>query len=522
MTRLLLALAILSTVVPREASGQAITIDTVKKDIVQEGVMAARLNSPATPVRRPFSGTVDTSASYGSLVTLVVLQGVQKKQAYKTLVDLMAVRVDTQLGSPSQSSGSTSLATKGAVPAILGFAVEHGALTRDVNGTVVTFRASPAGLVKALQGEGLLDMYRDYEQSAGFRFASRFSLAASFDTSRGETPNSLLADEQQLSAWSVRVVAYDTRDPRGRKYYDFWTTLAHEQGAVLQDVRRRLVEAFGRWPGFTTWQSAFTSRVIAEVDGPWESSARGDAATQRAATTMTRILDEELPKLAALGTPPADVAPALDAYVSNLTQVVTFRNDVYAYALKGSIATFDWTTARDPNLPDLYTLTGVYEGSFGKQRLTDVTANAAVSFYASEVGGRSLKDFAFTAQLDKPLGSVAEIPFVLTASFKWQYLPEDVPVPASALVTSVTEDISAMPAPLPTATVMAGAAIAPKGHLVLGQAKLTIPLKGGAKIPLSVTLANRTELITEKKVIARANFGVTFDLDAFAAAVRAR
>ena len=288
MTRLLLALAILSTVVPRAASGQAITIDTVKKDIVQEGVMAARLNSPATPVRRPFSGTVDASASYGSLVTLVVLQGVQKKQAYKTLVDLMAVRVDTQLGSPSQSSGSTSLATKGAVPAILGFAVEHGALTRDVNGTVVTFRASPAGLVKALQGEGLLDMYRDYEQSAGFRFASRFSLAASFDTSRGETPNSLLANEQQLSAWSVRVVAYDTRDPRGRKYHDFWTTLAHEQGAALQDVRQRLVDAFGRWPGFTTWQAAFTSRVIAEVDGPWESSARGDAATQRAAATMIR------------------------------------------------------------------------------------------------------------------------------------------------------------------------------------------------------------------------------------------
>ena len=95
-------------------------------------------------------------------------------------------------------------------------------------------------------------------------------------------------------------------------------------------------------------------------------------------------------------------------------------------------------------------------------------------------------------------------------------------MPASASITSVTEDISAMPAPQPAAPVMAGAAIAPKGHLIVGQAKLTIPLKGGAKIPLSVTLANRTELITEKKVIARANFGVTFDLDAFAAAVRAR
>ena len=225
-------------------------------------------------------------------------------------------------------------------------------------------------------------MYRDYEQSAGFRFASRFSLAASFDTSRGETPNSLLANEQQLSAWSVRVVAYDTRDPRGRKSYDFWTTLAHEQGAALQDVRRRLVEAFGRWPGFTTWQAAFTSRVIAEVDGPWESSARGDAATLRAAATMTGILDEELPKLAALGTPPADVAPALDAYVSNLTQVVTFRNDVYAYALKGSMATFDWTTARDPNIA---------RSVHADRRLRGLVRKAAADRRHRERGGQLLR-----------------------------------------------------------------------------------------------------------------------------------
>jgi hypothetical protein len=47
-------------------------------------------------------------------------------------------RNDKQTGSGSSSSGSTALVTKGAVPAIFGFAVENGALTRTDSGTTVT------------------------------------------------------------------------------------------------------------------------------------------------------------------------------------------------------------------------------------------------------------------------------------------------------------------------------------------------------------------------------------------------
>ena len=87
----------------------------------------------------------------------------------------MAVSTGTQVGSTSDSGGSTSVATKGLVPTILGLAVEHGAITEDVNDTVATFRVSPAGIVKALQGKGLLDIYHDYSREPGFRFVSRFS-----------------------------------------------------------------------------------------------------------------------------------------------------------------------------------------------------------------------------------------------------------------------------------------------------------------------------------------------------------
>ena len=42
--------------------------------------------------------------------------------------------------------------------------------------------------------------------------------------------------------------------------------------------------------------------------------------------------------------------------------------------------------------------------------------------------------------------------------------------------------------------------------------KLTIPVKGsGVRMPLSVTFANRTDLIKEKEI--RGNVGITYDLD---------
>ena len=51
-----------------------------------------------------------------------------------------------------------------------------------------------------------------------------------------------------------------------------------------------------------------------------------------------------------------------------------------------------------------------------------------------------------------------------------------------------------------------------KGTTAVGQLKLTVPVKGsGVRIPLSVTFANRTELITES--VVRANVGLTYDLD---------
>jgi hypothetical protein len=431
----------------------------------------------------------------GSILNLLAGYLVDQ-QAYKTLVDLMLVTADGQVGAAPGGSGTTSLAMKGLVPALLGFAVEHGAIARDVKGTVATFRASPAGIVKALQGKGLLDIYEDYSTHRGFNIASRFSVSASFDTARTSTPNTVLGNSQQLSAWSVRAVLLDHRDPRAKRYAQEWRA-AGLTSVEYQRAREALSKALAGWSGFTTWQSALVKRVEVEVDDPFAKDDDRNAAAAR----FRAILAQELPKLKALDAPDAQVSSAMSLYVAQLTGVVKARNDVYAYAREGSVATFDWTTTRDRVLPDLYTLTGVFTTSFMASRKDDFTANAAVSFYREAPAGstRKYKEMTLTAQWDRPLGNVFEIPFILTAGARYHFIPEDIPVSAALAAASATS---------------------PKGHMVVGQAKLTVPLKTGMRIPLSVTFSNRTELIKEKDV--RANFGITFDLDAAFAAIKAR
>jgi hypothetical protein len=500
-----------------EKSGQGLaTLDEVMNELI---TLARRtiedLTKKGIKPTLPFSGAVSSMAG-GPILTFLAGRVVDR-EAYKTLTDVLAISSATQIGSTSDSGGSTSVAMKGLVPAILGFAVEHGAITQDVNDTVATFRVSPAGIVKTLQGKGLLDIYQDYSREPGYRFASRFSGAVSFDTSLGDSPGTLLANEQQLTAWSVTVTLLNHRDPRAKGYGREWRALANQQGAALIATRAALDDALGKWSTFTIWQEALTERVRREVDEPWRRDGNIRAATAR----FKAILESALPALSELSTSDPSVNAAMSAYVAQLTMVVEARNDIYAYANEGAIGTFDWTTTRDENLPDLYTLTGVYENSFTRSRKDDFTANAALRFFrqAPSGGDRRFKDFSLSAQWDRPLGRVFEIPFILSAAARYQFIPEDIPVPAGAVTVPETVDGTGAPAPRVAGTA-SGTAIAPKGHLILGQGKLTIPLKNGVRIPLSVTFANRTELIEEEDV--RANFGVTFNLDAFIAAFKAR
>jgi len=168
--------------------------------------------------------------------------------------------------------------------------------------------------------------------------------------------------------------------------------------------------------------------------------------------------------------------------------------------LRGALVTFDYLNSRDPNVPVLHTFRFIAECSFGR---ADLTANGSFSIFNSLPANVSqrLRDFQLAGQLDVPLGEIEKIgSIVFSLAGRWERLPED-----TAALAGTASGVE----------LGKGLAVK-KGNIGIAQAKLTLPVKGsGVKIPISISVANRTELIQEKDV--RVNFGITFDFDSILA-----
>jgi hypothetical protein len=112
-----------------------------------------------------------------------------------------------------------------------------------------------------------------------------------------------------------------------------------------------------------------------------------------------------------------------------------------------------------------------------------------------------VRDFQAAAQIDIPLMSASKTLSstggIGTPVFGVAYLSEK--LQSNAAVTFAGNTFTAEP-----------------GWLHLLQARLTIPVKGsGVKVPVSVSFANRTELIKEKTI--RGQIGLTLDMDVLSA-----
>ena len=424
-------------------------------------------NKVLTPEQTPRS-TINVQVDFEP-IGLALVQSVSRS----ALAVLEQRRADKQIGEASGSTaGSTSLATKGGTPAILAIAVENGALTQEVSGTTVTFRGTPVGIVQALRNNRYFDIPETSD--AAVAVLKKFSFAASFDASRGvaegATPT-FTGDRGQFAGASVRVSAVDHKDPRAAvndaRWRTFATSLANVDVAALSAFN-----ALREDPQIVDWV-AETNRILDDVD-------------------PDQVLEVLMERFRALQR--VEIRPETRAAVAKSNQqfadLLNRRAQVLSDIAGGAQVVFDWSFQRPASGLDSSNFKVV--GSIGRSVI--LTGNGAVTFYHGTLpaGTERLRDVQVAAQLDVPFGDAETIGrYVLSWAFKVQHMPNDVVAPEGALFPGT------------------------KGTIWLGQTKITIPIKGtAAKIPLSVTLANRTELIAEKKVFARANVGVSYDLDA--------
>jgi hypothetical protein len=380
-------------------------------------------------------------------------------------------RADKQIGDAGGSTaGSTSLVSKGGTPAILALAVENGALAQDVSGTTVTFRGTPSGILRALGDTGYFATLQTDDQATAL--LQKFSFAVSFDTTRGvaegEAP-AFRANRGQFSAASARFSAVDEKDPRAAANDPRWAQFA------LNVNEGRALAALGtlaKDQAVTGWLAATNTAIEAvPVDA------------------IDAVILSQFRALGSLVILP-ETRAAVEAATRELQGLMQRRADVLRDIAGGAQLVLDWAYQRPAIGPDSSHVKIV--GSVGRSIL--LTGNTALTLYHGSLvaGTKRVRDIQGALQVDIPMGNPETIGrYVVSLATKLQYMPKDLVAPEGALFPGT------------------------KGTIWLGQLKLVVPVRGSAaKIPVSVTLANRTELIAEKRVFARANIGLSYDLDA--------
>lgn len=455
--------AFAQTATPPATQEEALT--SLRKDV--EGIavqmMSARAKPPVTNAARQLDLGIYGELLGSALARARVIK--MRGQASAIMIQAEQSRTDEQGGSRAGAAGSTTLVTKGGIPAVIGLAVENGALTQAVSGTTISLSGNPVGIVQALENKGFV-------ATAGLsdpvlQALGRISFSVAFDASRGQTTPTFTGSTQQLSQWSVRGELVNRRDPRRSALWQSIPTLT------------TVVRAQGKWIDTAEDSDAFKG---------WLEPLQASVASL---TTTATIRDAILEALDRFDFSKMDTktTTALGEFGTAISNFEAQRKELLDQVKKGLLVTVEYVDNRPATGPETSNVTFIAERGSSN---ADFTFNAAATLINGALPAGTpdrLRDFSAAVQYDAPLRLGPEFgTFVFSLSGKYQYLAQD---PSVAVKTPAT----------------------PSGSIALAQATFTIPLgASGAKVPLSISWSNRTELIQEKQV--RGNIGITYDLDA--------
>ncbi|HMG71930.1 MAG TPA: hypothetical protein VK582_00400 [Pyrinomonadaceae bacterium] len=416
-------------------------------------------------------------------------------ESYVTFVtEAQEARTDQQVGAGSGSSGTTSLTVKGGVPYLFGLAVENGAATQSQSGTTITYRVNPGGMVNLLGKKGFITGFQESENDPFQKLLRKTSLGFTFDTSRGVQPGVFTGDKQQLSAFSARVEFVNDRDPRLKKYERTWESFvstelvklgnaASAATLALNDNRTAAEKDTFKDPALQAWLNQTNGAITDALAkaGPGVSTVDVIAAVIRQRADLVPV---ELVS--------ADTKQAITVFAKQYSHYVESKDELLKKIARGKIFTLEYTNNRGVNAPDISNFNFIAATGTGGR--VDLTANGSFTFFnklpalsvTTPRPGR-IRDFQFAGQLTKQL-KLGDGQIDFWFSGRYERLVADASTVAGTTMPNT------------------------KGDIAVGQVGLNIPIKGlGIKFPVSVTFANRTELIKEKEV--RGNIGFTMNWD---------
>jgi hypothetical protein len=467
--------------------------------------------SPCAAVFRPGSGSskveiatcelAESAAGNGSITLeqdkidlFIILVGKLLKanatESYVTFVtEGQEARIDQQVGAGSGSNGTTSLTVKGGVPYLFGLAVENGAATQSQSDTTLTYRVNPGGLISLLSKKGFITGFKESENDPFQKVLRKTSLGFTFDTNRGAQPGVFTGDKQQLSAFSARVEFVNDRDPRLKKYERDWENFVSTEmvtfGNTITEATLAMNERHDKErdtlkdPALQAWLNQ-TNTAIADA----LSKAGAGNKTDIVAAVIRQRAD-----LVPVAVVTEDTKLAITKFAKQYSHYQEKKDELLEKIGRGKIFTLEYTNNRGVNAPDLSNFNFI--AATGPGTRWDLTANGSFTFFnklpaASVTTPRPgrVRDFQFAGQLTKQLKVGVDFWF----SGRYERLLADASTIAGTTMPNT------------------------KGDIAVGQIGLNIPIKSlGIKFPVSVTFANRTELIKEKEV--RGNIGFTMNWD---------
>ncbi len=466
---------------------------SVLNDIVQNAAAdVVKNNNPQKSLLPQFELLIYTLFDAASPASSKV---VRELEPYRYLGE--TARTDKQLGGSANSNGSVSAIEKPGFAQLLGFALEHGGITKRDDGTNLTLSTSLYSLYAMKDG----DTAATYDRAG---VLNRVGISASFgvDNKIDELAN---VRRNNLTEWSVKARLFGDRSTRSPGFQRFWDTeISPLIGARLLAFTGPLSDLGGEIPNFESLRDKL-------IPLPDIVKARMDQSDYKAPATT----DAQRQKMIAdviLGHLRANVYDPIKGGSFKLApEVVTQIETKYLPSLKlaldnlsigreilkkklddlktGPLGTFAYTNHRIPTGSDYSEAKFLFEQDKSFFRPLKLTGNIGLSFYNKP--DRSLKQeklrdifaaLSFEGASKSPF-TEADNQSKITYSFVGRYerLFEN------RRMVKRKPDIGVL------------------------QFVADIPLFRGLSLPLSVTYANATE--QEKKQGFRFNFGMHLDTD---------
>jgi hypothetical protein len=448
----------------------------------------------------------------GTNVTKAALYAAGKSGYDSLLHAAEDARMDKQTGSTTSSSGTTSLVSKGVVPQVLGFAVEHGNLTETDNNTTATFRGTGLGVARLLVGAQQLPYcaISDYQCESGFkRFLTGTSFSVSLNTAQttpaGSSASTTSSNASlfsgtanQVSGWSLRYDFHVRRKFSDAAYLKQWQAAIATPSDAAKAYLKSVEDTFGKIRPTKEYQDWLAKYVLLLGDSSTSDEATFKKVLAQAVEDLIEIAKRQDSNFS---TNAQNLLTSLGGYIGARDKALNEVVNRVTYSV-------EYDNNRPSNQPSQSIVKFIVSGRPSASEKWLLTLNSSAAWYNEAPAQVSVSRFRYgqaALQLDRSLtASSSNLGAALSAGYYFQYMADNslLTLPSTALAPGTS-------IPLPgNASVLLNS----KGTIHIGQAQVTFSIKGtGIKFPVALSFSNRTELIKASNVVG--HFGITYDLD---------